>query len=291
VARSHPRSGRRGVRLALLSATLPEGSSRLRRPARALLRPAYARLDAVGAIAGEDAARFGELGVPPERVEVTGDARFDQVLARASATGTDSVLLGRFAGYEGLTLVAGSTWAADLARLLPAVAGVRAAGARLRLFLAPHEPTAAHVAEAEGAMAEAGLPVPTRLSAAEAGGEPGESVLVDRVGVLGELYALADLAYVGGGWGTAGLHSVLEPAAFAAPVLFGPRHGNAREAAELVRLGGAVAAEDAPALAEALRRWAGDDGERRRAGAAAAAYVRERAGAAERSASLLERLL
>ena len=46
-------------------------------------------------------------------------------------------------------------------------------------------------------------------------------VLVDRVGVLGDLYALADVAFVGGGFHNAGLHSVLEPAAFGVPVLFG----------------------------------------------------------------------
>src|SRR3990170_8378739 len=73
----------RGVRLAMLSGTLPAGSSRLGGPARALLAPAYRRLDAAAAISAEDAARFGALGVPAERRSVMGDARFDQVWARA----------------------------------------------------------------------------------------------------------------------------------------------------------------------------------------------------------------
>ena len=59
-------------------------------------------------------------------------------------------------------------------------------------------------------------------------------MLVDRVGVLGDLYALADVAFVGGGFHAAGLHSVLEPAAFGAPVVFGPRHTGSRDAGLLL---------------------------------------------------------
>jgi 3-deoxy-D-manno-octulosonic-acid transferase len=281
----------RGVRLALVNGTLPAGSSRLRGPARALLAPAYRRLDAAGAISADDAARLCSLGVAAARMEVTGDARFDQAWARAAAADRDSSLLRPFAGHPGPTLVAGSTWPADEARLLPAVAAVRAAGTPLRLLLVPHEPTPRHLAGAERRIEQTGLPAAVRLSAVEGGAEPGETVLADRTGVLGELYALADLAYVGGGWGTAGLHSVLEPAAFGVPVLFGPRHGNAREAGELVREEGAVAAADGAALEGALRLLATDPPARRARGVAAAAYVERGCGAAERGAALLLRLL
>ena len=54
------------------------------------------------------------------------------------------------------------------------------------------------------------------------------------LGVLGDLYALADVAFVGGGFHGAGLHSVLEPAAFGVPVLFGPRHEASRDASLLL---------------------------------------------------------
>jgi 3-deoxy-D-manno-octulosonic-acid transferase len=116
-------------------------------------------------------------------------------------------------------------------------------------------------------------------------------VLVDGVGVLGELYALAEAAYVGGGYGTAGIHSVLEPAAFGAPVLFGPRHANAREAAALVAAGGGFEAEDAEALARSLAALADQPDLRRRAGEAARACVRANLGAAARGAEIVDRLL
>ncbi|HEX9937309.1 MAG TPA: glycosyltransferase N-terminal domain-containing protein, partial [Longimicrobium sp.] len=91
-------AAKRGVRLLLLSATLPASSGRLRGPSRALLAAAYGRLGAVGAISAEDAERFGRLGVPAERRSVMGDARFDQVWRRAQAVERGSELLAPFAG-------------------------------------------------------------------------------------------------------------------------------------------------------------------------------------------------
>ncbi|MBV9108273.1 MAG: hypothetical protein JO306_02575, partial [Gemmatimonadetes bacterium] len=282
-------AARRGVRLALLSATLPARAGRLRGPARALLGPAYARLDAVAAISAEDAERFARLGVPAERRGVMGDARFDQVWQRASSVDRASPLLAPFAGFEGITIVAGSTWPDDEKHLLPAFARLRGDARPLRLVLVPHEPTEAHLASAARRLDALGL-AHARLSSLAADAIP-PVVVVDRVGVLGELYALADVAWVGGGFGSAGLHSVLEPAAFGAPVMFGPRHDNAREAGELVAAGGAfevASAEDAERILGGLA----DVYEMRaRAGSRARAYVEARLGAAARGAELVERLI
>jgi 3-deoxy-D-manno-octulosonic-acid transferase len=279
----------RCVGLVLLSATLPAGSSRLRAPARALLGPAYRRLDAVGAISAEDAARFAGLGVAPERVRVTGDARFDQVWRRAASVDREGPLLASFIG-DGPALVAGSTWSADEVRLIPAAAALRRAGVPLRLILAPHEPTPAHLSAVEAALDAAGLPH-ARLSQVGAGRPPPAVVVVDRVGVLGDLYALADVAYVGGGFGGAGLHSVLEPAAFGVPVVFGPRHANAREAAEMVAAGAAFVAGDEIELRERLGALLGSEDVPRAAGEAARQYVRTGLGAAARGAEILTEML
>ncbi|HEX8904026.1 MAG TPA: glycosyltransferase N-terminal domain-containing protein, partial [Longimicrobiaceae bacterium] len=264
-------------------------AGRLRGPARALLAPAYARLDAVAAISAEDAERFGRLGVPPERRSVMGDARFDQVWQRAQGVDRSSPLLAPFAGFDGTTLVAGSTWPEDEKVLLPAVAALGGGGRSVRLILVPHEPTPAHLAAAERRLEALGM-AHARLSALGAGAIP-PAVLVDRVGVLGDLYALADVAWVGGGFGSAGLHSVLEPAAFGVPVLFGPRHDNAREAGELVAAGGAFEAAEEEGAERILGGLADVYELRARAGRLARAYVEARLGAAERGAELVERFL
>ena len=281
----------RGIRLALLSGTLPASSSRLGGAARALLGPAYRRLDVVAAISPEDAERFGALGVDAARRTVMGDARFDQVWARAAAVDRESPLLRPFGGFEGVTLVAGSTWPADEEKLVPAISLIADAGYPLRVILVPHEPTPAHLEALEARLRAYRVPGSVRLSRVEAGAEPGRTVIVDRVGVLGDLYALADVAYVGGGWGTAGLHSVLEPAAFGAPVFVGPRHANAREAAGLIAAGGAFELDGGDSIGGQLVPVIRDAALRRRAGDAARRYVEAGLGAAERGAEIVGRLL
>jgi len=267
----------------LLNAVLAADSSRLRPAARLLLGPGYRRLRAVGAVAAADGERFARLGVAPDRVHVTGDARFDQVWQRIARQDRSTPLLESLRG-RGPVLVAGSTWPADEASLASALASLDAA-IRPRLILAPHQPTEAHLQGAERTFASAGLPL-RRLAEHESVGGPTELLLVDRVGVLADLYACADLAYVGGGFGNAGLHSVVEPAALGVPVLFGPRHGNAREAAELAQAGGGREV-DAAALPLVLAELLADPAARRTAGTNAAGFVAGRLGGAAAGAALV----
>jgi 3-deoxy-D-manno-octulosonic-acid transferase len=277
----------RGTRLGLVSATLARESSRRSGFAGALLRDAYSRLDRVGAISGEDADRLIALGVPRSRVSVTGDTRYDQVWARALAVEVGSALLKPLAS-DRPTLVAGSTWPADEAVLLPAWQKLASRVPKVRLIIAPHEPTADHLAPIESWAASAGLRV-ARLGVTAA--SEADVVVVDRVGVLGDLYALATAAFVGGGFHAAGLHSVLEPAAFGAPVLFGPRHSASRDAGLLIDEDAAVSISDVESIGIALERWLLQSGERDAAGDAARLMVRHGLGAAERSYALVRELL
>ncbi len=281
----------REAKLALVSGTVAATSSRLRWPARAFLSSAYARLDAAGAISADDATRLAQLGVDAQRIEITGDARFDQVHQRALNIDRSAPPLSLLAGHDGVTLVAGSTWPEDERHLLVPLAKLRARHPQLRTLLVPHEPTPNHLAKLEVSLDRAALQH-VRFSSLETGdAQQREVIVVDRVGLLGELYGLADIAYVGGGFGRAGLHSVLEPATFSAPTLFGPRHANAREAADLIERGGAISADDGAGLQEALGAWLDDEEARRTAGAAAFAYVQENLGAGRRSAELVSALL
>jgi 3-deoxy-D-manno-octulosonic-acid transferase len=277
----------RGVALGLISATLSEQSGRRKGIAATLLRDAYARLDAVGAIDAEDAARLVELGVRSDAISITGDTRYDQVWARAEAVDREGELLAPL-GSPRPTLVAGSTWPSDEAVLLPAWLDVRREIPGARLIIAPHEPTPAHLAPIERWAAEHRVRL-ARLGAPES--STADVVLVDRVGVLGDLYALAGAAYVGGGFHAAGLHSVLEPAAFGAPVLFGPRSGASRDARLLLGDGGGARVTSHPELAERLVHWLSNDVVRSEAGTRARTLVQSGLGAAGRSVRLVEGLV
>jgi len=277
----------RGVRLGMVSATLAPGSSRNSGWAALLLREAYAALDLVGAVDDTDAERLVALGVRPQVISVAGDTRYDQVWQRANANDRASPLLARLASPRP-TIVAGSTWPSDEGHLLPAFAKLRAAGVNARLVIAPHETSYERVSAIVRWGRDAGFSV-ERVDDAPAA--TADVVVVDRFGVLGDLYALAGVAFVGGGFHDAGLHSVLEPAAFGAPVLFGPRHGRSRDAGLLLAAGAARAVGDGDDLAGILMQWFGNEAERAAVGGAARALVERSLGAAERSLAIVERLL
>jgi 3-deoxy-D-manno-octulosonic-acid transferase len=285
------RARARGVPVALLSATLSATSGRQGAMSQWLLRDAYAQLDAVGAIDAAHASRLVALGVRSSVVEIMGDTRFDQVAARASAIDRTRAPLTLLTSVRP-TLVAGSTWPADEAVLLAAWRRVRQAHPELRLIVAPHEPTAAHCAPIEQWAAAEGLTL-SRLTAIEQRNavDTADVVLVDRVGVLGDLYAAAQTAFVGGGFHAAGLHSVIEPAAFGVPVLFGPGHQMSREAGLLLDAGGARSHGEAAALASSITEWLTDGAAWRRAGALARAVVERETGATQRALAIVERLI
>ena len=279
------RAAAAGVSIGVISATLPESSYRRGLVARALLGDAYRAIDRVGAIDTRDAERLREQGVRAERISVTGDTRYDQVWARAQRP--PSALVDSLRSSRP-TLVAGSTWPTDEEHLLPAWMRIREKIPDGRLVIAPHETSDAHLKSIEEWARVNGL-VLARLDATNA--THADLILIDRYGILGDLYALADVAYVGGGFQAAGLHSVLEPAAFGAPVLFGPRNEKSRDAAQLIDEGGGAMIKGVIDLSIRLGDWLGSTAARDSAGAFARSVVEKGRGAAERSYDLVTTLL
>jgi 3-deoxy-D-manno-octulosonic-acid transferase len=274
-----------GVPVGVISATMPESSRRRGLLARAVLGDAYRSIDRVGAIDETDAERLREQGVRADRIRVTGDTRFDQVWARAQR-GAVSLVQGLHSVRP--TLVAGSTWPSDEEHLLEAWVTVRDKIPDARLVIAPHETSSRHLRSIERWAREHAL----RIALIDThGARDADVILIDRYGVLGDLYALADVAYVGGGFHSAGLHSILEPAAFGAPVVFGPRHERSREATKLVQSGGGAAITGLADLTIRLGYWLGSVPARDAAGSSARAMVQDGLGAAERSFQLVTALL
>ncbi|MEO5510229.1 MAG: glycosyltransferase N-terminal domain-containing protein [Longimicrobiales bacterium] len=280
-----------GARVAFVNAALHEDSSRIRSAARFMLGPAYRRLDAIGAVDHDSAQRFSAFDVDTDRVKITGDARFDQVWQRIRAIDRDSSLLQRLRGTRPL-LVAGSTWPADedvIARALASIPAER----RPRIVLAPHAPSPTHLSRLEAALDRVQLRH-IRLSALETSSDYAKddvAIIVDRVGVLADLYAAASFAYIGGGFGRHGLHSVVEAAALGVPTMFGPALGNAQEAARLIAEGGGFLVHNHDDVADTIERLMADAAARETAGSAAEMFVREGLGASQRNAELIAGLI
>jgi 3-deoxy-D-manno-octulosonic-acid transferase len=281
----------RGVRIAVLNGRIsPRALPRYRRA-----RPLFARaLSHVGLFAmqsEEDAARIRSLGADAAAVRVAGNMKFDLPRPAAAADAVRRRL--GFGGTDPI-LVAGSTARGEEAAVVEAFRALRRVAPGARLVVAPRHPE--DVAAADDALRAAGL-VTRRYGTPRpvAGGEvtppsaaAGDAVVVDVLGVLPEIYVAAALAFVGGSLVPRGGQNLLEPAAVACPVLFGPLVDNWRAAADaLLRAGGGFMVRDGAGLAAEVARLAADPGARAQAGARALAVVESNRGALERTLDLL----
>lgn len=275
----------------LIAATLPEGSSRLRWPTRALLRPTIAQLSHIAAIAEEDGDRFERLGATADAISILGDPAVDSALLRARAADPTAPFLAPFHSTAVPWIVAGSTWEADERVLIEALDRFWGAGIPVRLLMAPHEPSPQHVSSLTKRLQTIGRSVQT-LSAVEATNVvTADAVVVDQVGVLAQLYTVGQIAFVGGGFGRAGLHSVLEPAAAGVPFMHGPRYLNSSAAVQLREVGASVSVRDVAEAEDGIHRWLADPALAAAAGERALDYIERHRGAAERTAQLLGGLL
>jgi len=275
----------RGIPVALIDATLSPSSRRLSGPGRWFYASLYRALDPILAISAEDAARFAHSAPGHRGISVCGDTRFDRVMERWNARMRDVLPL----PDDGApTLIAGSTWPPDEARLLPALARLMREEPALRAVIVPHEPRPAHLDPIRQWALEHGLVV--RMTSEHHADLSARVVIVDTVGVLAEAYAHAHVAYVGGAFST-GVHSVIEPAIAGLPVVFGPHHDNSFEAVQLLARGAAQAVRNEEETYRALNLYFTDDAVRRGAGAAARAYVESQLGATEKCMAALQSYL
>jgi 3-deoxy-D-manno-octulosonic-acid transferase len=274
----------RGVPVAVVSARLSDRSFPRYQQAARLLGPTLRRLDVVGARGEEDARRFVALGVPAERVEVTGDLKLDAP-DEPRALAPD---LARALGELPL-LVAGSTREGEEDAVLDALDRLDEAGLGAALVIAPRHPVrfdaVAALVRARGRrLLRRSALDPEALAA-------GDVLLLDTLGELGGLWPRATLAFVGGSLEPFGGHNVLEPVQQGTPVLFGPHVENAREAAaRVLAVGAGEQVADAASLAtRVVDVFTDPDGWRARGLGGREALLSE-GGAAERTLRLLDRL-
>jgi 3-deoxy-D-manno-octulosonic-acid transferase len=291
---------RRSVPVVVVNGRLSDrGFARLRR-LRRWVRPILEPVDLYGVQTERDQERLLELGVPAERVRVTGNLKFESPEPPALAALEAEV---RGLAGERAILVAGSTMPGEEAAVLDAFVRVgstrervgstrgRVGSTRALLVLAPRHPE--RCAEVEALLLARGIAALRRSRLSDGiGGAAPAVLLLDSMGELASLYRVATAVFIGGTLVPSGGHNPLEAARFAVPIAVGPSMRNFAEMAALYDARSAWRrVADADQLASAWTEWL-DRPERGRAlGERAAGILAENRGALERTLELVRPLL
>jgi 3-deoxy-D-manno-octulosonic-acid transferase len=213
-----------GIPIVLFSATLGENNPKIQRPiSRSYHAWLFQFLSEILCVSPSDQVQFESLGAG-EIVSVVGDTRYDQVLARLIHPKPLKESLRPRA--EEIVFIAGSTWPDDEEIILPALGQLLEYG--VRPILAPHEPSEEHLKSLELQIKKLGLS--SVLYSKTNQWNSDQILLIDRVGILAELYQWASIAFVGNSFRKHAIHSVMEPLAAGCITLMGPYHHNNREA-------------------------------------------------------------
>lgn len=203
---------------------------------------------------------------------ISGDTRFDrvsEVLERDNSLPfIEEFIDGR------TTVVYGSSWPKDEAMFIDFINS----SAGVKHIIAPHTIGADHIADIKNSINKK-----TVFFSEKEGKDLREHdvFIIDTIGILSKIYSYADVAYVGGGFGTAGLHNILEPAAFGIPVVIGPNHEKFPEAAAMIQMGGCISASNKQELEDVLATLVADDTYRLETGSKAGTFVRMNRGAVD----------
>jgi 3-deoxy-D-manno-octulosonic-acid transferase len=276
-----------GARIAVVNARISDRSWPRYRRFRWALRRMLVHVDLFLAQTQEDSARLESIGADRARVRVTGNLKFDVSPSEAPPI-LESLRRALAAEGAGPVLVCGSTVEDEEAPLLKAFENLRVRHPRAVMILAPRHPQ--RFDDVAILLQQLGIRFHRRSRWARealAGGV----LLVDSIGELSALYALADVAFVGGSLVPRGGHNIIEPAQHGVAIVVGNHTENFRDIVALFQSRDAVRIVGVSELPLTLMHLLADDDERHALGRRAEETMRSQMGATARTLEALHALL
>ena len=205
-----------------------------------------------------------------ENTLVIGDTRTDRVLDILNQDNTNETIADFIQDQD--CFVVGSSWPEDVAILSKTIDSK----SNLKTIIAPHNVDEASLHEVELSFHKT---VIRWSDLSQQKKEDADILLIDCVGILTKIYSYADIAYVGGGMGTKGLHNTLEPAVFGIPILIGKNYTRYQETSDLVALGGIVSVDSSVLFENEFLKIVADKNLQKEMGLTNLNYIKKQAGA------------
>ncbi len=170
-----------------------------------------------------------------ENVVLSGDTRFDRVY-QISNNAKVFPLIDKFK-QDSILFIAGSTWQKDEEIICKYI---NESSTDLKYIIAPHIVSKENIDLIQKKIKVKSIKF-SELT--EDNANYSNIIIVDGIGYLSHLYAYANIAYIGGGFGK-GIHNTLEAATFGMPIIFGPNYKKFMEAKELINAGAAFSIQN-----------------------------------------------
>ena len=228
-----------------------------------------------------DASKMLLQSIGFQNIKVSGDTRFDRVAAILDIDSRldfmDSFVGGTWTALGGTStkktlVVIGSSWPKDEELLINYINQSRS----IKFVIAPHNICKTQIDDLKSLITK------KTILFSEKGNKnlsDYDVLIVDIVGLLTKIYAYADIAFVGGGFGSPGVHNILEPATFGIPILVGPNFSHFAEAVALVNLGGCLSISNKEQLTEVFDSLIQNQDERLEKGHICSTFVKMNVGA------------
>ena len=288
-----------GIRTAVVNGRISDRAFPRDRAVKPVIAWTLGNVELILAQSERDAERFIALGAAPEKVRVVGNAKFDEEPAAVSAAEADKLRQDLGLPSDAPVLVAGSTREGEEEQVLEAFDALRHEIHSAQLVIAPRHPERGDAVErlvvergwaafrrSRALADEADLP---KQPAAES---QVRVVILDTIGELNRVYALATVVFVGGSLVPCGGHNILQPIALGKPTLMGPHMQNQRDIADIAVQEQAASTINSPEeLAEAAARIINSNAEQELLAARCRAMLDRHSGAARRHAQHIVDLL
>lgn len=272
---------RAGAKVAMTNGRISESLLKRYRLLNAVFGNQYEKLNLLLMREQVEADRALALGAPKQRVKVTGNTKFDNLVKLPPPE--ESRRLAAELGFEDRrVIVAGSTHEGEEQNILRAFAGMRDVDPAVRLIIAPRYVERA--AKIKALAADEGFSAALRSNGS---GAPADVVVLDTMGELTKAYGLATLVFVGGSFVPRGGQNILEPAGQGRPVLFGPYMMNFRDSVEVLLGRGGIQVKTPEQLEKVGRELLSRPEEIEHLGRMAKEAVKKARGASRRNAELL----
>lgn len=219
-----------GVKLALLNGRISDVSAKRYKKIQPLIKRTINCFDRISAISSNDSKRLIDLGADPNRVRILGNAKFSNNNHRKIGEGNR--LRKKYSIHPNQpVLILGSTHGNEEEMLLPVHLALKEVSDNLVTIIAPRHLN--RLVEVEKLLTERRIDY-SMLSSIEDKKTRHNLILVDSMGNLGNLYAMADFIFCGGSLVAKGGHNVMEAAIWGKPVFYGPHMKDFAEAATML---------------------------------------------------------